>query len=224
VEEHERGRAILLSLIVRDTPKAFWEDARNRARQTYLDIFHEVKAYPNCLPEHRMFKLHQDRFVRMEHLLAKLAEQHGLEYSAKLLVENDHHYVFASSGALAMTQAYVPGIGAMPKAAEFRKKLSAMNEISHRPRLALGDDPKGIFAFREFYGLLAHCPIGKHFTEAEQKLGMIQFCVPSKNCTKWEAQFTIEEIVSSYEAAKPADKAADRSLRWKKRDKAEGQE
>jgi hypothetical protein len=147
----------------------------------------------------------------------------GLAHSAKLLIENDHHYVYVTSGALAMTQTYVPAIGEMPKAAEFRKKLAGMNEIARRPRLALGDDPDGIFSFREFYGLLAHNPVGKHFTESDQRLAMIQFCIPSKNCTKWEAQFAIEEIVSSYETAKPADKA-ERSLPWKKRGRAEGQE
>lgn len=217
METQPSGRETLLAMIARDTPQAFWEDARNLARQTYLDIFHEVKAYPNCLAEHRLYKLHQDRFVRMEHLLATLAQKHGLEYSATLLVENDHSFVYATSGAVAMTQTYVPTIGAMPKAAEFRKRLAKMNEVYRAPRLALEDEPQGIFAFREFYGLLAHNPVGKQFIEADQRLGMIQFCIPSKNCNSWQAEFTIEEILAAYEAVAPA-KVPDRSLPWKKRD------
>jgi len=216
VDAHERRRRIILSTIVRDIPKSFWEDARTRARQTYLDIYHEIAAYPNMLTEQRLEMLNQVRFFRMEHLLSVLAQEHGFTWSAKLLTENSHHYVYATLGAVALTQTYVPAIGDMPKPAKFRDKLAAMNEIAARPRLALGDEAPAIFATKEFYGLLAHNPVGKRFNESDQRLGMIQFCVPAPLCVKWEAQFAIEEIVSAHDVVAPAQKQG-RRLPWKKR-------
>lgn len=217
MDAHELQRRIILATLVRDVPKGFWEDARNRARQTYLDIFHEVAAYPNMLADQRSEKLHYDRFFRMEHLISMLAEEYGFAWSPNVLQENGHHYVYAARGTVGLTQTYVPAIGDMPKPAKFRERLAAMNNIAARPRLALGDETQEIFSARTFYGLLAHNPVGKRFTESEQRLGMIQFCVPAPGCTKWEAQYAIEEIVSAYDAVAPAQKP-DRSLPWKKRD------
>ena len=223
MDSHERQRRIILSTVVRDIPKAFWEDARARARQTYLDIYHEIAAYPNMLPEQRLDKLYQDRFFRMEYLLSVLATEHGFTWSAKLLAENSHHYVYATRGSVALTQTYVPAINDMPKPAKFREKLAAMNDISAQPQLALGDESPAIFAAKEFYGLLAHNPVGKRFTEDDQRLGMIQFCVPSLLCTRWEAQFALEEIISHYDVVAPASRE-DRRLPWKNRnDKRERQ-
>jgi len=210
-----RLRHAILSMIVRDLPLGFWEDARTRAMQTYLDIFHEIKSDPNALDEQRLDKLYQDRHFRMERLLADLAKKHGLACSPTILDENNRRYVYVTKGSFGLTQTYVQAIGGMPHPARFRERLAAMNGIPDEPRLDFGDEPREVLLEKEFYGLLAHNPVGKRFIENDQKLGMIQFCVPSPGCTRWALQLTIQEIISAYEVAKPEQKP-ERRLAWKK--------
>jgi hypothetical protein len=215
MEARDRLRAVVVSTIVRDTPKSFWEDARTVTRQSYLDIFHQVAHDPNLIREQRLDKLYQDRHFRMEHQLANLAERHGLSHTSTLLVANNRAYVYVTKGAIGLTQAYVPSIGAMPKPAQYRARHAAVNEIAASPRLDFGDEPREALLGKDFYGLLAHNPAGKRFTEHDQRLGMIQFCVPVKDCSEWAVELTIEEIVSAYEIAAPVAKP-DRSMPWKK--------
>lgn len=212
----ERLRAKILNTLVRDLPQGFWEDARARTRQTYLDVFHEIDANPNLVLEQRLDKLYQDRHFRMEKLLTILAADHGLACSPTLLVENNRSYVYATQGAIGITQTYVPAIGDMPKPAKFRERLAAMNGIAEMPRLDFGDEPKEALRIKDFYGLLAHNPVGKRFTEEDQRLGMIQFCVPVNDCSGWALQLTVQEIIATYDAKKDR-KSQDRRLPWKDR-------
>jgi hypothetical protein len=220
-----RLTATVISTIVRDFPKGFWEDARTGTRQSYLDVFHQFNADPNLVGEQRLDKLYQDRHFRMEHLLAIVARKHGLPCTPTLLATNSRHYVYVTKGAIGLTQAYVPAIGAMPKPARFREQLAAMNAIPNKPRLDLGDEPREALLGKDFYGLLAHNPAGRRFAEQDQRLGMIQFCVPVPDCSEWAVELTIDEITAAYERMAPRDKASNRGLRWKpdkKDDKKKG--
>jgi hypothetical protein len=106
----------------------------------------------------------------------------------------------------------------MPKPARYRTQLAAMNDLTNEPRLNLLDQPPDTLLGKDFYGLLAHNPAGRRFIESEQRLGMIQFCVPVRDFSEWAVQLTIEEIVSEYEQASPTRKPV-RGLPWKKIDK-----
>jgi hypothetical protein len=109
----------------------------------------------------------------------------------------------------------VQAIGAMPKPAKYREQLAAMSAIPKAPRFDFGDEPQEVLLGKDFYGLLAHNPVGKRFTEHDQRLGMIQFCIPVDDCTEWAVELTVEEILSAYESAAPGKKP-DRSLPWKR--------
>lgn len=217
----DRQRLSILSILVRDLPRGFWEDLRTRSRQAYLDVFHQIRNDPNILDEQRLDKLYQDRHFRMENLFKVLADGHGLACSATLLVENGRRYVYASMGAVGLTQAYVPTIGEMPKPARFRERHSALNRIVREPGLDFGLEPEELVELKAFYGLVAHNPVGKRFTESDQALGMIQLCVPVEGCASWAAQFALQEIISAYEVDKPAAKP-ERGPSWKRED--EGKE
>ena len=115
-----------------------------------------------------------------------------------------------------MTQSYVATIGAMPQPAKYRGRYAAMNEMGRTPQLNLGVEPEEVFIGKEFYGLLAHNPSGKRFSEVEQRLGMIQFCVPVQDLTAWAAELTIQEILDGYRSETRSEKP-DRRLPWKDR-------
>lgn len=215
-----RLRNIILSTIVRDFPLKFWEDARMRGRQTYLDVFSQVRHDRNLVEEQRLDKLYQDRYFHMERLLAVLANEHGLAQTSTLLAENNRHYVYATKGSIGLTQAYVPTIGGMPKPARYRERLAALNDIPKSPRFDFGDEPPEVLLGKDFYGLLVHNPAGKRFTEQDQRLGMMQFCVPVNDCSEWAVELAIEEITAAY-AIESATETVDRRLPWKKRGEEE---
>ena len=210
-----RLQATIISTIIRDYPRAFWQDFRARGRQVYLDEFHAVLNDKNLVHNHRLHKLLQDRHFRMEHLLSSVAQEHSLAVSSTLVVENNRRFVYVANGNLGLTQSYVKTIGAMPKPARFREQHAAMNEISRSPRLDLGDEPSGVILGKDYYGIIAHNPIGRRFDEDCQRLGMMQFCVPFGDCSGWAAELTIEELLSAYDAVAPA-RGTDRRLAWRK--------
>lgn len=220
MEMHEHLNAIVLSTIVRDFPRGFWDDVRTAMRQSYLDVYHQIAADPTVLKEQRLDKLYQDRHFRMEHQLAKVAEKHELPCTPTLLHSNNRHFMYVTKGSIGMTQTYVQAIGAMPKPARFRTHLAAMNDIARTPSLDLGIEPREALLGKEFYGLIVHNPVGHRFTEDEQRLGMIQFCVPVKDFSEWALEMTIEEILAVYGSAVPSEKVV-RSLPWKKHVKKE---
>lgn len=184
-----------LNAITLSSPITFWQDCRGAFRQGYMDVFQQVAQDPNIVPEQRIHKLHQDRHFRMEDALFKLAVKHGMPASTTLLAENGYPYVYVARNQIGFTESYVPYIGAMPKPAKFRERLAEATGI---PRLGLGDEPADILGIRNFYGLLAHNPVGKNFDEQQQRLGMIQFCIPSMDTKEWVVELAIEEIITAY--------------------------
>ncbi len=152
----------------------------------------------------------------MEHLLKATAEKYGVPCSPNVLERNGRYYVYATSGAVGMTQSYVQTIGAMPKPAKYLERHAALNAIPRSPQLMLGDVPPEVFLGKDFFGLLTHNPVGKRFTEQDQSLGMIQFCVPVEDHSQWAAELAIEEILTAYEIEAPIAKP-DRALPWKDR-------
>jgi hypothetical protein len=215
MDSYQRARGIILATVARDTPKTLWEDVRDGAKRTYADAFEQVRNDPNVLNEQRLDKLYQDRYFRMEHLVASLANQHGLACSTTLLAENGRYYVYAGKGAIGLTQTYVPTIGSMPKQARFRERHAAINALEREPRLDLGDQLPELLG-KEFYGLIAYNPVGRRFTSDDQRLGMVQVCVPTKCMSAWAVELTLEEIIGVYEKPAPSKKP-DRRLPWKPR-------
>jgi hypothetical protein len=212
MDAYERLRATAKPMIVRDIPMAFWSDLRPLAVIAYADTFAEVDADRNVLPDQKIDDLLQRRHFRMEKLIVDLAVRHGLSHSMSLIVQNNRRHAYVFNGDVAMTQSYVQAIGMMPQPAKFRERLASSMEL---PRLDLGDEPDGAFLMRTLYGLIAHNPIGRRFRADEQKLGMVQFCLPAADCRAWAVEFTVAEILDAYPAA-PKKDVPKRSMPWKK--------
>lgn len=212
MDANERLRATASTMIVRDIPMAFWSDLRTLAVIAYADTFAEVDADKNVLPDQKIDDLLQRRHFRMEKLIIDLAIRHSLSHSMSLIVQNNRRHAYVFKGDVGMTQSYVQAIGMMPQPAKFRERLANSMEL---PRLDLGDEPDGAFLMRKLYGLIAHNPIGRRFRADEQKLGMIQFCLPAADCRAWAVEFTVTEILGAYPAT-PKKDVPKRSMPWKK--------
>lgn len=211
MDGYQRLKGTIVTTIVRDIPKLFWSDLRGMTRQAYADVFTQIQADPNVVPEQRIDRLRQDRHFRMEHVLSALAARHGIACSHTLLAENSQHYVYATRGDIGMSQSYVRAIGDLPKPARYWQRLAEANDI---PRLDLGDEPPEVLIGKSYYGLIAHNPIGHRFDPEEQKLGMIQLCFPSNDGKAWGLELAIEELTAAYPIDKP-DTASERKPKWK---------
>lgn len=197
MDDAARLKKGIVAGLVRDIPKAFWQDLRGGARVAYAEVFHTIENDPNVVPEQRIDRLRQDRHFRMESLLSTLAVRHGLKRSHTQLVENGQHYVYVTGGDIGLTQSYVPAIGDLPKPARYWERLASMNDI---PRLDLGDEPAEVLVTKSIYGLIAHNPVGSRFEEDAQKLGMIQVCVPNRDAKSWALELALEELTAAYTA------------------------
>jgi hypothetical protein len=207
-EEALRDRVIRAA--IGNVPRAFLEELHSRAQRAYPDVFAAVAADPTCLPEQQIDKLLQDRHFRMEWELLEAAKAHGLVSTARQITENKRKHAFVSAGTFALTQAYVQAMGDLPQPAKYRDSLAA---AARCPRLPL-DDPSEIYRMRDFYALLANNPVGRRFTEEDQQLGTLSFCVPYRDMKGWAVEMTVLELLAAYPTKmKPVRK--DRAPTWK---------
>ena len=209
--DQELLRDHLLGRIIANVPRGYLQEVERRTQAAYRSKFADVKDDPTTLGEHRPWKLVHDRMFRMDWELAEAAKAHGLRYTTKPLPENKWAYTYVVAGTFGLTQAYVQTVGALPIPAKYREDLAKAAGI---PRLPL-DDPKEIYEPKEFYGLLAHNPVGRLFTADDQKLGTLQFCIPSKDMNAWAFEMSVPELLSNYpsEIEKPE---TERGPTWKR--------
>ena len=189
-------REHLIAQTTINIPKAFLEEFNRRLGRAYDEEFAVVQSDPTTLAEHKASKLIATRCFRVDWELHETAKKHGLAVTAKPLPENTWHYTYVSSGRCGLTQSYVQKLGSLPQSAKFRENLAS---AANMPRLPL-DDPKEIYAIKDFYALLAHNPVGQRFSEDSQKLGGLQLCVPSPDMKRWVLEISVAELLSHYEA------------------------
>lgn len=209
-------RDAVIAAFVAKFPKTFWQNADKLYRQMYLEAFWHVQNNPGVAREHKPGLLHQERFFRADTLLQRLAEDAGLASSLTAIATNTSYYCYVASGDIGLTQAYVPAIGALPKPTDYRNALAVSNPVW---RLDLGDEPPEMLRAKPLYGLLAHNPVGKEFTEKRQSLGTMQICVPTPDFNSWEAEILLPEIVASYPSVSGKEGAIPA---WKKSEKDKG--
>lgn len=56
--------------------------------------------------------------------------------------------------------------------------------------------------------------------EEEQKLGMLQLCIPADGCKKWLVKLSIEDILAEYPVVQP-EIQPERKPMWKKQEQEE---
>ncbi len=191
-------REHIIAAAVENIPRLFLEDFAKRAVNAYRDTYQEVAHNPTLLPEQKLASLRQTRPFRMEWEMAQSAKACGIPCTTKPLADNDWRYAYAVSGVFGFTQSYVPVLGALPQPAKFRDALA---EAARIPELNLEDLSTELFLPRQYYGLLAHNPLGHTFTEDHQKFGSLQLCVPFIDMKGWALEIGVWELISRYPTA-----------------------
>jgi hypothetical protein len=95
-------------------------------------------------------------------------------------------------------QAYVQSSD-FARPARFREQHAALNNFLSRPQFAFGDIPPSLFDISRVAGIVVHGPASKNFDEKEQRLGFLNFCVPSEDYRRWEINIPVPEIISMFQ-------------------------
>lgn len=204
-------RKRIVSSVVRSFPRDFWTDFHARLVGAYSDLYEEVKNDTNTLELQRPLKLQQDRPFRMDFELTRVAAKHGIVCSVNEIPNNRWRHAFAVSGSLGVTQSYVPEYGEFPQPAVFRESLS---NASRFPMLALENDGEFNKEY-EFYGLVAHTPLGRGFDETSCKLGAAQLCVSHPGMGAWAANIGLLELAAEYPVEETYQVATSAQPKWK---------
>ena len=211
-EDSAKIREVVTKAAVANIPRGFLEEVNETFPLAYRDIFEQIRQDGTTLQQKRPWRLYQDRHFRLEWELSQAATRHGLDVTSNPLPENGYKYTYVAAGQFGLTQQYIQHVGALPKPAKYREELA---KAALAPRLPL-DDPEEIYTTKEFYGLIAHTPIGRTFTHDKQKLGYIGLCVPYPNMDGWAFQLSIPELLAYYPAKAASKKRASSGPRWKR--------
>ena len=204
-------REHILKQAVASIPKGFLLEVQGRFRRAYLEEYSEVQHSMTTLAEQRLFKLCHNRCFRMDWELSEAARAHGLNVTTKELPLNKWHHTYVTCGAFGLTQSYIPRVGDLPHPARFRESLAA---AANCPRLPL-DEPEEIYSVKDFYGLLAHTPVGRCFSEAEQKLGTLMLCVPDRTMKSWALSCSVPDLVAMYPEVRESKETGRTLPTWK---------
>ncbi|WP_156032289.1 hypothetical protein [Parvularcula oceani] len=196
----------ILKNVLDSVPRAFLEGFAKRAQDAYVGVYEEVKADTRVLGPQRLFKLKSVRQHRLDFEMMEAAQAAGMVGTERPLPYNDWCHAYAVSGTFGLTQSYVPAIGEKPQSAKFRDALASAANV---PRMPLDDDEE-IYKPRTYYGLLAHNPVGKRFTDEHQKLGSLNLCVPYPEMSGWAFEMNVWELIGLYpaEQRKPTSQRA----------------
>lgn len=196
--DDEKFRQHVIEQAVAKIPRGFLEEMNSRLPRAYAEVFSDTKLDPTTLADQKLSRLIQMRCFRIDWELHQAALAHGLAVTTKPLPENSWCYAYVAADSFGLTQSYVSKMGSLPQPAKFRENLAS---AANRPRLAF-DDPEEIYTFKEFYALLAHNPVGRHFDEESQKFGALQFCVPYNDMKGWALEIGVAELLSYYPITK----------------------
>lgn len=193
-------RQEVLGLLLRETPPAFWRAATSKMRWAYGDGFESVEKDPRVLKNQKPAKLLDERFYLAERALNDAALEGGLITSGQTVPINGWVYTFVRSGPVCLIQSYVPTPADFARSAKFKEQHASLNRFLSRPQFAFGDVSPEIFDIAQVAGIITHGPLGKRFDSDSQKLGFLNFAVPSEDYKKWEINIPVTEIVGLFDA------------------------
>ena len=213
----------VLALLLRDTPAALWEAAIAGMRWAYGEAYASVQNDARVLPAQRPAKLLDDRFYLAERALHDAAGVGGVTSSGQKIEINKWVYTLVRSGGVCMVQAYVPTPEDFARPARFREQHAGLNSFLKRPQFAFGDVSPEIFDVAQVAGIMIHGPVNKTFDVDGQKIGFLQFAVPSIDYQYWELNIPVSEIVSTFKAQGPTQGQRDIAMPRKRAIREDGE-
>lgn len=191
-------RQEVLSVILRDTPAQLWRLAQSKMTWVYSEGFASVEGDHRILKAQKPAKLIDDRFYLAETALNDAAVAVGAVSSGQKVEINGWAYTLVRSGGVCMIQAYTKTPSDFARPARFREQHAALNDFLRRPQFAFGDIPASLFDVSRVAGIIIHGPASKRFNEEHQRLGFLNFCVPSQDYRFWEVNIPVTEIIAGY--------------------------
>ncbi len=185
--------------ILHDTTLKFWKALQHHFEWLYNEAYHSVLNDPNILTDQRSAKLLDDRFYLAEKRLALAAKDGRLSISPQKISINNWNYALVRGGGVCMVQAYVQTSSELARPAKFREAHVAINGFLSAPQLPLGDVEPAIFDIAKVNGIITHGPIGRGFTEEEQRLAFLNFTVPDETYSVVGINIPVADIIGRFE-------------------------
>jgi hypothetical protein len=173
--------------------------------RAYSEGFMSVEKDPLVLRAQKPAKLLDDRFYLAETALHEAAKDAGAVSSEQKVEINGWVYTLVRSGGVCLMQAYVQSPSDFARPARFREQHATLDDFLSRPQFAFGDIPPSIFDVARVAGIIAHGPVSKKFDEEQQRLGFLNFCVPSEGYRRWEIILPVVEIISTFQSISAPD-------------------
>lgn len=211
----------VMSLILRETPAVLWRTALTRLTWAYSEGFASVHSDPRILKPQKPAKLIDDRFYLAETALNDAAIASGAVSSGQKVEINGWAYTLVRSGGVCFVQSYTKSPSDFSRPARFREQHAALNNFLERPQFAFGDVPPSLFDVSQVAGIIIHGPASKKFDEENQRLGFVNFCVPSRDYKFWEVKFSVTEIIAGYGSESDSTNQRDIAHPVRRRDKKE---
>ena len=193
-------RQEVLGLILHETSHALWKSTMARMIWAYSEGFASVFGDRRILKRQKPAKLIDERFYLAETALNEAANDSGAISSGQKIEINGWVYTLVRSGGVCMIQAYTRTPTDFARPARFREQHAAINDFLSRPQFAFGDVPATLFNASRVAGIIAHGPASKKFDEQGQRLGFLNFCVPSQDYRFWEVNIPVTEIIAGFGA------------------------
>lgn len=190
----------VLRALVRGTKQQFWQESQQRKRWAYSEAFAAVGNDTRILPGQKPSKLLDERFYLCERALHDSAVAASAASSDQKVPINGWVYTIVRVGTVSVIQSYVQTPDDFARPAKFREQHAALNSFLRQPQIPLGDVTPSLFEPSTIAGMLIHGPVGKKFDEPSQRLGFLNFCVPSWDYKRWDVKLPVAEIIAAFNA------------------------
>jgi hypothetical protein len=201
-----------MQVLLRDTKLSFWRRLRDAFEWAYSDAFHAVNNDPRILTDQRSHKLLDERFYIVEGALEKAAREGGLISSGQKIRVNNWNYTLVRGGGVCLLQSYVQTPADMARAARFREQHAAVNNFLNAPQLPLGDIEPNIYEVSRINGILIHGPMGKKFSDEDQRLGFLNLVIPDQTYSTWGINISVAELITRFELSEAGSELPQRDI------------
>lgn len=205
------AQQVVLARLLQETNQAFWQELQHRKRWAYSEAFAAVDHDTRILTGQKAAKLLDERFYLCERALHDSAIAAGAASSDQKVPINGWVYTIVRVGTVSLIQSYVQTPDDFTRPAKFREQHAALNGFLRQPQIALGDVSPALFEPSTLAGIVIHGPINKKFDEAAQRVGFLNFCVPSEDYKRWDVKLPVAEILAAFNSV-PAEQSQQRDI------------
>lgn len=195
--ERERRERALLGIVSSCTSRELWVGLKSRGAALYPDAYDSNRRDTRLVQTSHGFKTTDDRHFFLDCALHDMAKECGFVAFPDEVRINRWRYTLANFGRFTAIQKYTHSQKALPRAADFRKKLARAGGITEMDDLLL---PKlaSDAGVKIYHTILIHGPKSRDIRSADfRELGFMCLAFPYDNYSDWAAILDIDRLIGA---------------------------